>query len=113
MKRRIVTGLVSAAAAVGLLFAGSGVANATGSTGCTSSSYFHQYTTYHGTICYTNPGDDNLHTSDFWTGAIDTGNNSGYFNYYDQSGVYWTQPFVAHQYYPYNTTVALDFLHID
>ncbi|MFJ9871396.1 hypothetical protein [Streptomyces sp. NPDC101165] len=88
--RRAVTGLVGAAAAAGLLFAGAGVANATGSTGCTSPDYVHQYTTYHGTICYTNTGYDNLTTSGFWTSEVSAGNNTGYIEFYTEDGFYST-----------------------
>jgi hypothetical protein len=67
------------ATAAALVFVGSSEvpAQATGSLGCTSSSYFHQYTTYHGTICYTNTGRDDLSTSGFWTYKIASGSNSG------------------------------------
>ncbi|MFI0940602.1 hypothetical protein [Streptomyces sp. NPDC021020] len=62
---------------IGLMFAGTGVAHATGSTGCTSTGYVWQYTKYHGLICYTNTGFDDLHTSGFWTTELWTGNNYG------------------------------------
>lgn len=63
------------------MFASSGSANATGSISCTSSSYVMQETRYHGNICYTNPGYDDLSTSAFWTGMVWTGNNSGWIDY--------------------------------
>lgn len=91
--RRTVTGLVGAAAAAGLLFAGAGMANATGSTGCTSPNYVHQYTSYHGTICYTNTGYDNLRTSGFWTSEVYAGSNTGYIEYYTEDGFYGTWHF--------------------
>ncbi|MFD9791097.1 hypothetical protein ACFWXK_09110 [Streptomyces sp. NPDC059070] len=72
---------LTGAAAAALLLVGAGSAGAqtaqpfTGSTGCTSSNYVHQYTRYHGTICYTNPGYDDLTTSGFWTSKITSGSN--------------------------------------
>ena len=59
---------LTGAAAAAMILVGASTATAqtaqpdTGSLGCTSSSYFHQYTVYHGTICYTNTGPDDLHT---------------------------------------------------
>ncbi|MFI0940603.1 hypothetical protein [Streptomyces sp. NPDC021020] len=85
--RRAVTSLLAAVAATGLLFAGAGVANAIGSTGCTSSNYVRQVTSYHGTICYTNTGYDNLTTSGFWTKEVSAGNNTGYVDFKTKAGV--------------------------
>ncbi|MCM2416788.1 hypothetical protein [Streptomyces sp. RKAG293] len=76
----VLTGLVAGA----LVFVGAGGATAqtvtphTGSTGCTSFGYLRQHTTYHGVICYTNTGDDDVSSSGFWTSMISTGCNAGY-----------------------------------
>ncbi|MFG2788823.1 hypothetical protein [Streptomyces sp. NPDC048419] len=86
------------AAAAALVLVGTGTATAqpmqpyTGSTGCTSSNYFHQYTRYHGTICYTNTGNDNLATSGFWTTKMTAGSNTGRVDFYTTDGVrsWWT-----------------------
>lgn len=81
------------ATAAALALAGTGTATAqpmqpyTGSTGCTSSSYFHQYTRYHGTICYTNTGTDNLATSGFWTTKMTAGSNTGQVDFIMTDGV--------------------------
>lgn len=63
------------------------VAPNTGSTSCTNWT-FQQYTKYHGSICYTNPGDDNLYLSGYWTTAIYTGCSTGYINFFDANGGY-------------------------
>jgi hypothetical protein len=86
--RYALTGLGAAV----LVFIGAGGATAapmrpfTGSTGCTSSNYVHQYTTYHGVICYTNTGKDDLSTSGFWTSKVTAGSNTGHIEFYDTDG---------------------------
>lgn len=94
--------VMTTAAAAALIFVGAGGAVAgeirphIGSTGCTSSDYVHQYTKYHGTICYTNVGYDNLTTSGFWTTKITFGSNTGIIQYYSTDGNYGSIAFVPH-----------------
>ncbi|MFI5978872.1 hypothetical protein [Streptomyces sp. NPDC051452] len=87
---RICYALAAAAASV-LIGTGTAIAQPmrpnTNSTGCTSSDYFHQYTRYHGTICYTGTGDDDLATSGFWTTKMTAGSNTGRVDFYTTDGV--------------------------
>ncbi|ACU72404.1 hypothetical protein Caci_3498 [Catenulispora acidiphila DSM 44928] len=113
----------SAAAALLTVSAGAGAASAqtvtpnTGSTKCTPYT-IHQYTKYHGTVCYTNPGDDNLYLSGYWTTAIYTGCNTGFINYFDANGNYYKLAyFDSDQYldkrdWP-TDVISLVYLHID
>jgi hypothetical protein len=90
----------------------------TGATTCTATNV-HQYTRYHGTICYGNTGDDDLATSAFWTAAINTGCNYGYINYYDTKGNFYNlKQYVPHQNLEYPTNfptdvVSLVWIHIE
>ena len=112
--RHALTGAATAA----LVLVGASTATAqtvqpnTGSLACSSSDYFHQYTSYHGTICYTNTGGDNLSGSDFWTSEVTTGSNTGWFGFYDQAGNYYIQDFTPGQTYTFSPTIAFDYLDI-
>ena len=71
---------LTGAAAAALLVVGAGAGDAaaltvtpyTGAAPCASAN-LHQYTRYHGTICYSNAGNDDLSSSAFWTIQIYTG----------------------------------------
>jgi hypothetical protein len=119
--RRALTG----AAAAALLVVGAGAGDAaaltvtpyTGAAPCTSTN-LHQYTRYHGTICYSNVGDDDLSSSGFWTIQISTGCYFGYLNYYDTNGKYYHNrefgPGAILQYPTFPTdVVSLVYLHVE
>lgn len=116
---------LTGAAAAALLVVGAGAGDAaaltvtpyTGAAPCTSAN-LHQYTRYHGTICYSNAGNDDLSSSAFWTIQIYTGCCSGYLDYYDTNGKHYQNkdfgPGVILQYPTFPTdVVSLVYLHVE
>jgi len=119
--RQALTGVV--AGALMTVVAGAGTASAqtvtpnTGSTTCTQNT-FQQFTKYHGTVCYTNPGDDNLYLSGYWTTAIFTGCTRGWINFFDANHNYYKLvSFDDLEYHSFadwpSGVISLVYLHVD
>jgi hypothetical protein len=84
---------LSGTVAAALLFVGIGAGSTaaqtatpnTGAATCTDTN-FHQYTKYHGLICYSNLGSDNLDSSGFWTYAFLSPCYTGWIFYDSEDG---------------------------
>lgn len=118
--RRALTG----AAAAALLAVGAGAQSAsaqivtpnTGATSCNAGT-LEQFTRYHGVICYTHTGDDDLRSSGFWTSRIEAKCNGGYVFFNDADGHQHVWDFAPDQPLRFDEfrtgLVSLTWIHID